>query len=345
MAVSGDDVYVVGHFQDQAWIGDQEKTSNGNRDVYIARFDVTGRLQWLKTFGGSGSDEGRDVTVVPGDQIVVTGDLVGSTLDSQGRVVPGQEGFGFWFTAWYSSSGELRRVLRDVGALAIASDAQGNIALGTTPPSKYSASGTKLWEAADNFNRYLAQKLAFDRTGNLIVANTFEAPVTVGGRTHNPVGPSDVIVAKYSTSGNVLWSTRIGQQRQEYTTSMSVDANGDIYLAGEIYDFPPTPGRGVYFVALSSSDGSVMWTRTFKNAAGNAAGGVLPDSSGNVFITARLLVPGDTDAGFYFHRLDVRNGTSLATKQIATVPRQLILHSSGDVLGVDWDLVRLALRW
>jgi hypothetical protein len=345
MAMSGDDVYVVGHFQDQAVIGDLNKVSNGNRDVYVARFDVTGRLQWLNTFGGSGTDEGRDVTVVPGDQIVVTGDLVGSELDSQGRVVPGREGFGFWFTAWYSISGQLRRVLRDVGALAIASDAQGNIALGTTPPSKYSPSGTKLWEAADNYNYYLAQKLAFDRAGNLIIANTFAMPVTVGGRTHNPVGPTDVIVAKYSPSGNVLWSTRIGQQRHEYTKSLSVDANGDVYLTGETYDLPPSPNRGVYFVALSSSDGSVKWNRTFDSVAGNAAGAILPDSSGSAFASARVIGSGATDPTSFLFRLDARTGMPLATKEITTVPLKMVLHSSGDVLGVDWELARMTVKW
>ena len=283
---------------------------------------------------------------VPGDQVVVTGRLYSMSLDASGRVAPGEPGGTYPFTIWYSRTGEVRRVLTDVGAMAMASDEQGNVAIGSVPVAKYSSSGSKLWETGNvsSPGDLLAKKMVFDRTGNLISANTVTAPVTVGGITHPPRGFGDIIVFKYSPSGALVWSVLFGQQTDEAMTGLAVDANGDVYISGIIYD-----KHDSFVASLAGADGSVRWTRAFDRPGDDRAGDVVADSAGNLFMANRTeqvvdIGGGVRSPGSAVLRLDARTGSPLSAKRTENVPGHMTLHSSGDLLGAAMELVRLTVR-
>jgi len=56
-----DHLYVVGRFQGSASFGSFNLTSEGGRDIAIARYDNDGNVLWAKSAGGTGEDEGRAV--------------------------------------------------------------------------------------------------------------------------------------------------------------------------------------------------------------------------------------------------------------------------------------------
>jgi hypothetical protein len=77
-----DHIYVAGSFMNtvdfQPGIGVSEKTSNGSRDVFVQKLNNEGDLIWVKTFGGSGWDQLKDMEIR--DEVFLTGYFV-ETVD------------------------------------------------------------------------------------------------------------------------------------------------------------------------------------------------------------------------------------------------------------------------
>jgi hypothetical protein len=81
---------VIGQYSGTASFGSGPLTSAGGTDVFLASFDDKGAPRWVRSFGGSGADAGRSVTVDARGNIHIcatfTGQAAfgGSTLVSRG---------------------------------------------------------------------------------------------------------------------------------------------------------------------------------------------------------------------------------------------------------------------
>lgn len=78
-------VYVTGNFQNATdfdpGAGTTNITSQGLTDVFISKLDVSGSLLWVKTWGGTSSDNGQGITVDGGGNIYVTGGFMSANVD------------------------------------------------------------------------------------------------------------------------------------------------------------------------------------------------------------------------------------------------------------------------
>ncbi|QKK02869.1 MAG: hypothetical protein HND55_09570 [Pseudomonadota bacterium] len=71
------DVFVVGSFTGQALFGGATVISaRGTRDIFVARYNAAGTLQWVRRAGGSLADEGRGVAVDSAGNVYITGAFV-----------------------------------------------------------------------------------------------------------------------------------------------------------------------------------------------------------------------------------------------------------------------------
>src|SRR5439155_2148740 len=129
-------------------------------------------------------------------------------------------------------------------------------------------------------------------TGNLIVAGYFSGSVDFGGGSLNSAGSEDIFLAKYSSSGAHIWSKRFGATGRDRATSVVVDKNNDIVVAGYFsgtVDFGggPLTSAGLLdiFVAKYSSTGAHIWSKRFGGIYDDVCYGVAVDAAGNVFIT------------------------------------------------------------
>ncbi|NBP89539.1 MAG: hypothetical protein EBU59_13780, partial [Planctomycetia bacterium] len=82
---------VTGKFQGAATFGNTTFTSAGNEDVFIAKLDADGDYQWATTAGGTGADQGSDLSVLADGSVIVSGAFKGTahfgntTLTSTGN--------------------------------------------------------------------------------------------------------------------------------------------------------------------------------------------------------------------------------------------------------------------
>jgi hypothetical protein len=81
LAIKTDNVgnsYITGYFYGTATFGSSTITSAGGQDIFIAKYDNAGVLQWVKSAGGSASDIGNAITVDNSGNVIITGEFAGT---------------------------------------------------------------------------------------------------------------------------------------------------------------------------------------------------------------------------------------------------------------------------
>ena len=81
MDASGN-VYVTGDYQGTAdfdpSLGTTDLTSNGNEDIFFAKYNSSGDLTWANSLGSNSNDEGYGIAVDGSGNVHVTGEFRGT---------------------------------------------------------------------------------------------------------------------------------------------------------------------------------------------------------------------------------------------------------------------------
>ena len=100
-----DNVYVSGFFMDTITIKNYHLQTRGLLDIFIAKFDKTGNLIWVKQAGGFDMDMCKNIYTDVYNNVYVSGQFKG-TAHFEDTVLYSQRTYNF-FTAKYSNAGEL----------------------------------------------------------------------------------------------------------------------------------------------------------------------------------------------------------------------------------------------
>ena len=195
--------------------------------------------------------------------------------------------------------------------------------------AKYSSNGNLLWAKQAicvNDSSFINQQdISSDNDGNIYVIGGFANTVNIGGQI--VITPHSLIentfLAKYDSSGNVIWARQSTGNTLYGSTSFSnaTDIKGNIFITGEFDDtvvFGPyklstiTPyGNHNCFIAKYDSAGNVIWA---KNPiipsvhSGGTGWALTTDLSGNVYlggdfidtmIFAQDTIVSNNNAGFF----------------------------------------------
>ncbi|MFD2718854.1 gliding motility-associated C-terminal domain-containing protein [Hymenobacter monticola] len=134
--------------------------------------------------------------------------------------------------------------------------------------------------------------------GNSYVAGTFGGQAVFGIATLTNRGWSDAFVAKYDSRGTCLWVRQIGAtvpnpvQFGPTNTpwGIAVDSQGNAYVVGDckgrtlldnIEIIPVNDGRVRMFLAKYSSQGTVLWAKSYD---AGTPGGVATDTDGSLYV-------------------------------------------------------------
>jgi len=105
-----------------------------------------------------------------------------------------------------------------------------------------------------------ARAVAVDASGNVLVAGGFSGTVTMPPGIDALVskGQIDAFVVKYAPDGSMLWARSVGGSEIEGITSIAVDDDGDVIVAGVFNgtaDFDPDPSA-TYLLTATTTTGN-----------------------------------------------------------------------------------------
>ncbi len=77
MTIDGNDkCYITGVFKNTLTVGAKTITSNGGNDIYVARYDMNGNMQWITSFGGSLDDPAFGLFADNNNTLYITGNVL-----------------------------------------------------------------------------------------------------------------------------------------------------------------------------------------------------------------------------------------------------------------------------
>ena len=132
--------------------------------------------------------------------------------------------------------------------------------------------------------------IAVDHLGNVYVTGTTESPdfpTTAVGTNRTVQGNTDAFVTKFSSDGDVLYSTLVGGPCEEVAQGIAVDDAGNAYITGTLRNCASLDAPTGVLVAKLDPTGHLIYLYTFGSGLLNVAVGtaITIDTAGNAYIT------------------------------------------------------------
>jgi hypothetical protein len=196
MAVDGNgNIFVLGTFQDSLDLGGGKLTSAGVNDLFLARFDASGRHVWSKRIGNAFNEVAGGIAVDRAGNLIVTGsydkdlDFLGTPLLAAGE--------------------------SDVFVARLTAD------------------GAPVWvKSFGGAREDIGYGVAVDDAGNAVVTGWFESTLDFGGGQFANKGQKDGFVVKLSPEGKHVWSDRFGDWDHDSGNAVAVTPDGAVWLTG-----------------------------------------------------------------------------------------------------------------
>ncbi|MDD2984568.1 MAG: T9SS type A sorting domain-containing protein [Crocinitomicaceae bacterium] len=236
-------IFIAGHFDGvNTTFGNFNLVNQGSslsKDVFITKLDSSGDVLWLKSGGGEEEDAMGDMCLDKSGNVYVTGRFHSNTITFGG------------FTLYNQNNNQTTDVF----------------------VVKYDSDGTLLWAFSEGGTGYdRGQAISADSNGDIVVTGNFASPIFgIGMNSYtNSSGLEDIFIAKFGSSGNVIWSKKASGVKSEETTGAVIDRNGDIYVTGYSFSNSITFGSKVLigtgnadpFLVKYNAAGTVLWAKS-----------------------------------------------------------------------------------
>ncbi len=136
-----------------------------------------------------------------------------------------------------------------------------------------------------------ANSVAFDDFGNVYITGNIAGMINFGGTVYQGRGIYEVLIAKYSAQGSLVWVKTAGGKENDQGTFIRYNKNY-IYVTGYFsdtawFDNKMLVSRGDQDVFLAKYDliGNLMWVRQAGGANFDYGTSVDVDNTGNVYVT------------------------------------------------------------
>lgn len=281
-------VYVAGYLYGTEIFGNDTVYNSGVEDIFLAKYSPSGTPLWGRDIGGGDSEFCYGLVCDGQGNVFLTGSFRSSTLyvDTVPLSIT-SPGFQDCFVAKFDSSGTVRMALKfggtevDVGAAIVLGNNADLYLSGFYNSTNFNMGGTVL--PAPELGDWFIAKL--DTLGSVAWARTFGGPgaelgshmalapdggifFTGSGYSdtvqfdgiivpNSAAGTADGFVLRLDGDGNVQWADHVGGMNNDYGVNLAVDANGNMYLAGDF----DSPSIQVGPFVLSDADGEIFWSK------------------------------------------------------------------------------------
>jgi hypothetical protein len=274
----------------------QAKYGGGNCDAFVAKFDSAGTLLWSTYFGGTLMDYAYAISVDLNNNIYIGGrtsstksiatpnvhqTVFGGSVDDGFIAKFSPEGALLWSTYYGGNSGDW--------VLTLTNDPAGNLyaagytgsTVGIATPDAYQTSYAGYMDfylvkfdpdGKRIFSTYFGKSgedrphdLQIDDDGNIIMIGTTpsDGMATSGAYQEACGGRLDVSISKWTSSGQLIWSTYYGGDGDDRGRECSIDDDGNIYVTGFTNSENSISTSGSHQPAIDKSKGSPIHFDTY----------------------------------------------------------------------------------
>jgi len=243
-----DDGYVlVGHGES---FGD-----DGDRDVYVVRYDLNGNPQWTKFYDEAFVEFAHDALVTPKGEIIIVGEIQNSQSAPEDAYLLKINAFGdFKWSNSFGGDGE-----EGINSVTLANDG-GYVMVGHTTSFgaggedmfivKTDASGNEIWKK--NYGSDVNER------ATSVVA--VEGGYVMAGYVDNSSIDRDIYVIKVNEQGGLVWSRTYGSRfRYEEANDLVVTEEGDLLIGGN------SGTVGPFRLLKVNSNGIEIWDNTYES--------------------------------------------------------------------------------
>jgi hypothetical protein len=323
--------YVTGYFASPTITFGTTTLTNysGHNNFFLTKYSPTGNVLWVKSAIGIGDDKGTAIAIDSSGGIYVAGNYTGQYII-----------FGENATDTLISSDSLNYV--------------GDIFL-----TKFDSNGNIIWAKSAGGNDFdNPNSISTDTFGNIFVTGNFLSnSLSFDSYTLISNGPSNIFIAKYDSTGNVLWAKSAGGMDSDKANSVATDANGNAYIAGTFQDNSITFGTFTLsntgnmdaFIVKYDTNGNVLWAKNPSGTNYENASSVTTDASGSIYITGYYNSPNllfETTYLAYIGNMDIfivkysTNGSVIWAKNAGGLGfdkgNSIAINSSGNICLAGW---------
>jgi len=274
--------------------------SNGNIDMFVAKYSATGSLIWAFNVGGTNGDVIRSIAVDASGYIYVAGTITGSTstnIDADPS----------------SNTNNITGATSSSSVDVFVAKYDGN----TTPSN---SSFYKWAFTTGGTGTDLPYKIVADGSGNIYVAGAIVGTTAIdvdpssNSNTLTGAGGNDMFIAKYdgtltpSSTSFYKWAFRVGGTGSDLALNLALDASGYLYVSGAIsgttstiIDANPTSNTNNVTGATTTNNADIFiakydatktltdtsfykWAFTLGGVGSDQATSIKVDASGNVYV-------------------------------------------------------------
>jgi hypothetical protein len=299
-------IFALGNFNQTATFGTTTKTSLGDSDIFLAKYDENGNLLWVKTAGSPAGDIG-----------------IGLKIDNIGNAII--TGYN-WDNITFEST-----ILSYTGGSDICI-------------AKYNTNGTLMWaKKAGGVGLDIPNAVETDPSGNIYLSGYFNGNITFFGSTNIPLtsaGLKDGFLTKYDSSGNLLWAKLISSTDENTVGDMEISGS-DLLLLG-YYSGTVNLGNSVSISSSTASNDTFIGRFDLNGNCQNvinlgssviSVSKIIKDANSNFYICGS--VNGSTSIGGVAFSLSsgtssffAKLNSSLAVTLVKTLPCQTISNAS-----------------
>ncbi|HZV12084.1 MAG TPA: T9SS C-terminal target domain-containing protein [Candidatus Kapabacteria bacterium] len=286
--------YIVAATCDSICGGDVK--NYGGEDYWIIKFDVSGNIQWQKSYGGSNDDIATSIQQTKDGGYIIAGESNSDFWTASGAKIS-HGGFDYWIVKidsvgsvqWqkpYGGGGggvEIPVSIKptsDCGYI-IAGGSQSNNGdvtghHGSDSTTDYwivktDSAGNIQWQKSYGGSRDdFAMDVEQTRNGNYIAAGlSCSSDGDVGGH-HGSTSSSDYWIVEFDSLGTIKWQNSYGGSSDEIPSSVIQDSDGGFIIAGNSYssDGDVTGHHGPdslsdCWVVKIDSVGTIKWQKSY----------------------------------------------------------------------------------
>jgi hypothetical protein len=224
------------------YIGGYTQYTLNYRQIFYAKYDSLGVVQWTKADGGYYNN----ILSVENGVNAISVDSFGNTYFT--GFYRNSSTTGVVFVRKCDPSGNTvwskYRTEYSIGNDIVTDNAGNSYVTGTYSSSvggynifttKYNAAGVVIWEQDGiGLDADYGTGVALDANGNCFVTGRFQhnTDFSTLNISNTSSGISDVFVAKYDNTGNIAWLQQAGESGEDAGSKIGVDADGNCYING-----------------------------------------------------------------------------------------------------------------